>query len=219
MHPDAKIDKDQFDKMLLPRFLDYVDMYSAHNQYFYPWFKTDVAPRDVSYNWLYTLESNYINGPLKLEWNNSAFRNSISQLWIIDEHNGKVINLSDVEEYAFNFKGKHQFSVHYTENKSALPVPYLLNLGEPFPNPTDGLAQITVSLPEGNHEYEILLELLDINGRQVEVLTEGIYTPGVHTFQTDGTVINDLQNGVYLYRLSFKNSSIKPGLKKLVINK
>ena len=217
MHPEAQLSKDGYDKMSLPRLNNYTDMTTNHDDYFYHHFSTDVIPTHNKGTWLFTLSSNVLNGSSRLNWDNSEMVTSSSVLWLIDESNGQVINMNVVDNYSFNFSSDSQFSIHLTSGPLDFPTPVLLNLGDPFPNPTDGLTKITVSLPELEHNHSIELSLLDLNGRLVKSIVNGVYAPGVYVFNTSEEVIKSLKDGVYFYKMSFQNSDNRPVYKKLVV--
>ncbi|MCX7651232.1 MAG: agmatine deiminase family protein [Flavobacteriales bacterium] len=64
-----------------------------------------------------------------------------------------------------------------------------------FPNPSDGLVCIPVHALASMHG---ILELLDLNGRQVRLIHKGNFAQGLYRYYTD---VSDLGAGTYLLRL------------------
>ncbi len=219
MHPEAMISKDKFDRTVLPRFFNYLEMTTKHEDYFFPWFSKDIVPSREESSWLFELSSNYVDGATVLKWNNGSIQNTTRQLWLIDEESGNVINMNSISSYSFDMSSKHSFSVHLSKDASVLPIPFTLNMGDPYPNPTNELSTVSVLLPQGKESYEVELTIFDLQGQKVGTIASGSFVPGVYSFTTELSEFDNIKNGVYLYRLSVENSSIKPRYKKLVINK
>ncbi len=78
---------------------------------------------------------------------------------------------------------------------SAPPVPRLFRVGEPYPNPFNGMFRLPVTLPA---DGRLSLALFDLNGRRT---TAGISAPrraGFHTFTMDA---GPLPSGLYILRV------------------
>lgn len=69
------------------------------------------------------------------------------------------------------------------------------SLSQNIPNPFSNLTQINYVLPEDGY---VKLEVLDIVGRQIAVLSDGQEVAGSHYYTLSG---NSLPNGVYFYRM------------------
>jgi hypothetical protein len=69
-----------------------------------------------------------------------------------------------------------------------------------YPNPFNPSTTIPFHLPE---QAEVRITIYDILGRQVRILIQGEWSPGVHTIQWDGkdTFGQQTASGVYLYRI------------------
>lgn len=217
MHPEAHIDKDKYDKVVLPRFINYLEMYTRHEDYFYPWFSTDIVPSTDKQSWLFTMESNFIGGGAVINWDNTDIMNSKSSLWLIDEEEGTIIDMKSTDNYRTNINGSHRFSIHYNTTGDQ-PIPYLMQMTSPFPNPSNGLSTVRISLPEHESSYNINLQVLDLKGNLIKEVINGTVEPGVHEFTTDFNTNGQIHNGVYFYRLILDNTS-SPIYKKLVLTK
>ena len=84
-------------------------------------------------------------------------------------------------------------------------------LSQNYPNPFNPETTISFSIPNVS---EISLTIYDINGRVVDVLAQGVYTPGVHSFIWDGMTLSGeiVPSGVYLYKLITPNQSFSKHL-------
>ena len=78
--------------------------------------------------------------------------------------------------------------------------PVSFELSQNYPNPFNPETTISFSIPNIS---EISLTIYDINGRVVDVITEGIYSPGVYSFIWNGMNLSGelVPSGVYLYKL------------------
>lgn len=72
-------------------------------------------------------------------------------------------------------------------------------LSQNYPNPFNPKTVIRYTLAENG---PVLLQVLDITGRLVETLVNGIQTAGIQSIPFNG---NDLKSGTYLYRLTTAN--------------
>jgi len=82
---------------------------------------------------------------------------------------------------------------------SSLPTEFRLE--QNYPNPFNGATEIRFSL---SHTSDVHLEVFDITGRSVTVLTHGSLSAGNHSVSWDGTSADGTptSSGIYLYRLT-----------------
>ena len=87
--------------------------------------------------------------------------------------------------------------VTHTADRGTRPE-FMLNA--PWPNPTDGAAQVTYSLSEPDR---VRLEVYDLLNRHIVTLQDGQLRPGVHNAQWDGRTVHGswASPGVYVWRL------------------
>jgi len=81
-------------------------------------------------------------------------------------------------------------------------APAILLLSAPAPNPTTAGASIAYSLPSAGPAR---LEVIDLQGRRVAVLTDGVAGAGMHRMEWDGRNADGrrVDSGVYWVRLAF----------------
>lgn len=70
-----------------------------------------------------------------------------------------------------------------------------------FPNPCNEYTNINFTLP---YKSNVKLEILDVTGRVVKVVTEKPYAAGIHEIK----VTTDFAEGVYYYKLTVGNKSV-----------
>ncbi|MEP0546416.1 MAG: T9SS type A sorting domain-containing protein, partial [Rhodothermales bacterium] len=75
-------------------------------------------------------------------------------------------------------------------------TPYTFALGQNYPNPFNASTAIDIELPEA---AEVRLEVFNMLGQRVQVLADGSYEAGPHSFRFDA---NGLASGTYLYRIT-----------------
>ncbi len=216
MHEQAQASKDQFDKLVVPRFENYLEMYTSDNDYFYPKFSHDIKSQATEQVWIYDLESNHISGLTELTWDPE--RDGNGRLWLVDETNGKITEMSNANSYSFAMNGHHQFSIHYSEDPNYQVVPTRLALGDIYPNPVNASAQIPLLLPKQSETYDLSLNLYNLNGQLIKNIASGIYSAGIYVFDINIEDL-DLKDGMYFYGVTFKNTDQTPRQKKIIIKR
>ncbi len=81
-------------------------------------------------------------------------------------------------------------------NESELGIPTEFYLSDNYPNPFNPSTTIEFGLPQAAH---VTITMYDINGRQVQLITDRQLAPGVHRERID---MGTLPSGVYLYRMT-----------------
>lgn len=98
-----------------------------------------------------------------------------------------------------------------TINESVKPDLYL---SQNTPNPMSNYSKIQFSLPKDSYAE---INLYNMAGQNLGVLTSGKFTKGQHTFNWDGTLKGKkLSNGTYIYDLQYKGKRV---FRKLIIVK
>jgi hypothetical protein len=74
-----------------------------------------------------------------------------------------------------------------------------------WPNPARGTPRFTIALPEA---VPVHLGLLDVQGREVVVLADGVFAPGRHTFDWSAGAPAQVTPGLYFVRLTVPGRSL-----------
>lgn len=216
MHKKAASGKDGLDRRPVPRFFDYIDMFTkatANSA-----LSRDIRPTQNQDSWLYHLESNILSGQQTISWDQQMIANSNAQVWLIDESNGTQINMGEESSYGFAFNGNHQFSLHYSTDPSSTIAGYNLQIGDPYPNPASNVTNLGISLPRGQEQYDVEVVIHDFAGRIVGRRETESLAPGYHEIQTDLSKLN-LKDGIYYYTIHVANSNIPAITKKFIFRK
>ncbi len=90
------------------------------------------------------------------------------------------------------------------------PLPDRIGLLEPYPNPFNSRINIRYALPEAS---PVKVEICDIRGRIIEILSSGTSRAGNHTAVWDGSGAG---SGLYLVRLTTPGKTLS---KKILLVK
>jgi hypothetical protein len=109
--------------------------------------------------------------------------------WQYNGQDGDAVAIDQVGVYRDKVTGVEQL----IETKP--PMPTTIALSNVYPNPFNPVAHIEFSLPAAAHAY---LAVYDINGRQVDVLRDKKFSPGIYRVDWDAST---LPSGTYFIRL------------------
>ena len=218
MHPEASMLKDKYDEMAVPRFMVYTDLSTTHDDYFYPWFATDVVPTSTTYTWSFTVASNERHATTLLKWNQAVLQNKEAKLYLLDKSSGNLIDMKLAGSHTVDLSNRDfKFDIYFIAGDDPL-LPNDLLLGTAYPNPANTHTTIPLVLPYSLGDTKINLSIYNINGKLVKILADGVYAPGVYDFTWNvngGT--QQSTSGMFIYQLQISNSSIPPIQKKLII--
>ena len=217
MHPDARLLKDEFDKMAVPRFIFYSDLYVTHKEFFYPKFSRDIVPTKKSHSWVFKLASNKTEGISSLAWDHRDLGTNGAQLILLNRQTGQSIDMKEVGSYAVDLINKElEFEILYSSDPDAVIIPDQDILGNAYPNPARSGTVIPLAITE-NVAENVRLTILDINGKRVKTLINGKLEAGFHAIEWD--LSTDVPGavsakGLYFYRLEMDEEIMQ---KKLLV--
>jgi Fibronectin type III domain len=199
MHPEASLSNDQFDEMVVPRFINYVEFYTTHTDFFYPWFTKDVVPSAKSHSWDFGFESN-LGGITELQWDNEGLGTNDAKLILFDPHAGVLVDMKKSDHYRFEPVKGQTLSMYYGASEKELS-PDINALGAAWPNPFS--TETNISFVVKNKESKVVLSVIDMLGKSIYRVVDGVYDAGIYTEKWEGT---DLTNqavapGLYILRL------------------
>jgi hypothetical protein len=87
------------------------------------------------------------------------------------------------------------------EDPGGLALPATYQLSQNHPNPFDGETTIPYALPEPSH---VVVEIYNLRGQRVRLLTDAVQQPGYHFVRWDGTDASgtEVGSGVYLCKMT-----------------
>jgi hypothetical protein len=205
MHTDARIGKDYFDDVAMPRLPEYIDLNFDHPEYFIPRFNKDVVPLNDTYAWDFTVNKVSREAMTTITWDNSSFGDNDKVLFLIDKARNAVIDMREVSTYQFYMESKYDFRVVFGSVYAIdeILIPEQVALGQNYPNPFNAKTIIPLALPAANENYNIELVVINQLGQLVKELYTGDLAEGYHEFEWDRTNQEGRQvkAGLYLYQL------------------
>ncbi len=218
MSPEASVSFDEHDDATPPRFFDYLELSFDHPEHFTKRFSRDVVPTQKEFTWEFSVNSN-LEGPAELTWDNTLFGENEKELFLLDVQNQGLVNMREVNRFAFNPAEFSKFKLFFGTNLKAKITPATVVLGKAYPNPTTGMTTISFALPDQATGYQVNLDVYDNLGRKINTIINGSFKPGFYNSEWDASV-GSLSNGIYTYRLAVSSSTgseVQSG--KIVIKK
>jgi plasmid stability protein len=198
MNENATDGKDNFDQVTPPRFLDYVEMNSRHNDFPYN-ISRDVVDHQNEYVWEFKIESNS-SDPIILKWDQTIVASRVGQLVLIDKSRNIVLDMAKLDSYSA--QPDASILIQYTQDQ--LIEVSMMELGKPYPNPF----QHGITIPYNFSSDQLLtgeFEVRDLSGQLVNhseiKITNG--SSGIYSISWDGTTSNGdkINPGMYLYQI------------------
>jgi hypothetical protein len=212
MHPKAKAERDDFDRVGLPKILHYMQVNFAHPEHFSGNFTKDIVPIGESKIWEFAVETNLEAQEAELHWENYFQNAPNKQLLLYDTEAEKIIDMKGLSYYKFYLSKERKFKVYYgdagfiRENLKPERISVLANT----PNPFSEYTRISFALPQSLNNYQVDVLIFDINGKQVAQLGGKTYESGFYQLEWDGTngFGKRLPSGVYIARTHINSSRV-----------
>jgi hypothetical protein len=218
MHNNAKDVLDSKDEFNLPRFLDYIDL--KHNIMANGYYVAkNVVAMHKEFQWAFDIESNLLIEGMNIQWElpKSENFNSMNELMLWDPSSSKLIDMKNTNQYQLrNSDGKKMKIIYGSSDYiNELIEVSTLHVSDPYPNPTSGILNIQLFVPEDEADSELLLELIDLKGSLVNTNKVKLNNSGQQTVEWNvtETSVGNL-SGVYMLRISSSKNSIN---KKIVL--
>jgi|GEM_PF-3848059 len=208
----ANLLKDRLDKMAPPRVGEYLEIYTKHSDYFYPWFTKDVVPSQENYIWDFTLATSSPDEITTLSWDNTYFGENDKELYLYLVETGRIVNMREQQNVSFKAQSQSNIKIFYG-NKGFIDyelIPESNFIGKPYPNPVRNI----INLPLSIKRKSILdVYIIDLQGREVFAKKGLSYAQGFHTLSFE---IRDLVKGIYLHRTVITDLT---GIKRITTEK
>ena len=121
----------------------------------------------------------------------------------------KIVDLSSPSNHkSFDFEAVAGKTTGITENNEKIPVKF--NLAQNYPNPFNPATKIEFGITE---ESRVKIEVFNILGEKVTILTDKFLTPGTYTVDFSA---QNLPSGVYFYKLTANNYT---KVRKMILEK
>jgi len=202
MHPEAKIEKDYFDKSAFPRFVYYVEAIFKHPQ---ANITRDIVPTSESYIWEFDVNTNMDSEFTVLEWDNTNFGNNEKEIYLYDQSRQRIVDMREQSSYQFSTVPTSSFQIHYgyREDIEENLLPARISLGPGYPNPATSQITIPFTLPENEGLYNVSLVVYDLIGNEIRELLNNRLGGGFHeiVWDLDNDKGNTTSSGVYVIQL------------------
>lgn len=207
MHPEADLLIDEYDDFVAPRFINYLEFYANHENFFTRKFSRDVVPTSNSYTWTIEVESNNNNDPITLSWDNQGFGMNEAELLMLDISHNILVNMRLNNSYTFKPGDKNLFKFFYGSNSNEIR-PDISTVGNAYPNPF--VTQTTIPFLTSDDVSEVTIEILDVMGKPVNRIINDVFKKGIYQATWNGEDESGVAvaSGIYFYRTKINNRSM-----------
>lgn len=215
MNPGAVVGVDQFDDFNPPRWLEYAEMSFAHPEHFLKASTRDIVPSKTEYDWTFTVNTN-VSEIAELKWDNTRFGFNSKELVLFDVNRETLIDMRELSSYSFDPKKSSTFKIYYGDDLKSKIKPIGISLGDAFPNPSNNnKVTIPFTLPEGQAEYHVTIDVYDIMGQKISTLVNQSLASGFYTTQWEPG--QEMNAGLYMYRMTTCNRTSSVLTKKIIV--
>jgi hypothetical protein len=214
MHPDANDQNDKYDDFTLPRFVDYLEL-NYNKKLYGSAFTKDIVPTSAEHVWEFEVASNISNQTIQLQWDNSYFGSSDTQLVLWDVEQQRAIDMKNETSYTFERNQSGSFKIFFGNDSfvKSETMPYKPVFHSASPVPSSGNVTFAFSVPESNGQ-NTNLTVYNLMGQKMANLVDRTldagYQQAVWNIE-DGT---KPAAGVYISVLKFGDTILQ---KRLVI--
>jgi hypothetical protein len=203
MHPDAKFERDNFDRIGVP-FLQGMGFFElqVHNNGEAKPFTRDIVPAQDAYTWRINIH-NDDPGLLTMQWDNTEFGNNDKQLFLFNPRTQEAVNmrkksavqLGDDTENIVIMYGSQAYIEEELKRET-------LTFAPAFPNPSTEKISIPMYIPESAWGTPVKISIFNAQGQLLSHVVDKSLPHGNHTFEWTAT-----QTGLYLLRLTAGNKT------------
>jgi hypothetical protein len=210
MHPDAKVQKDGFDDLNPPRFMDYLEMNFPHPEHDLGAFCRDIVPTQEKFNWTFNVDASATTATV-LQWDNAMGESNL-ELYLHDVANGRLVNMRSENSYTVSKLGG-EFKIYFGHNVLEEIRPETETVSKVFPNPLSirsGTAlTIPFALPGNNDAYKVHVDIVNAKGQVVNTILDKTLSSGFYeaTWNGQDGKGESCAAGLYVYRLSMRKGA------------
>lgn len=193
---------DKYDEVVLPKWLEYLEIAFLHPGEKFGKYNKDVTLLKDSNLWEFDVSSSS-NGPSILEW--GAYESQVTNLKLYDVQNGIVIDMTAQSSYQFDLNETARFKILYSTDPNETFDFDQITLLDPYPNPFEHAFTLPLYVPKSNKEQSIQVNLIDINGRVVWSGEQAETNGGAHIIKIERPV--GLKSGLYFVKATLFSPS------------
>ncbi|MFN9501774.1 MAG: FG-GAP-like repeat-containing protein [Chryseotalea sp.] len=196
MHKQSNTLFDELDDFNPPGIGSPLHLSFQHPEHFMQVFARDVVSTASTKTWEFTAHAQE-GVTAELTWNTSLLTIPGKQLFLLDVNKQELVNMTQENNYTFLAEKNNSFRIYYGTDIEKDILPEKIFLSALTPNPTQGSTRIQFTLPDKLGPAHVSLEVIDMMGRKISILKQGVYAPGFYTEQYDAT---HLTHGLYTVR-------------------
>jgi hypothetical protein len=200
MNPLAFSGPDRYDNFNPPRFLDIPEVNFVNSDFPGTTFSNDMVKSADNYTWQFT-PAGSLGKSAQLNWNPGILTNSSKQLFMLDEEQVKIIDMTTVCSYEFVLTSASRFRIFYGTNIADKVTSLGILASAPYPNPlaNDNKTNMNLALPESSSDYSVNLQIFNGQGDLIGSINKSL-SSGIHPLEF--TLAGSLGAGIYIYKLS-----------------
>jgi hypothetical protein len=198
MHPNANIGEDQFDNFNIPAFINAPELQFSEKETPTIVYSTDVVNTQQRFVWRFKPIG--VEGQeTQLSWNDGITLGE-QQLYLYDEENLSIIDMSQVSSYTFRLSRSSSFKIYFGKDALHSIASEKVHISGPYPNPVSegDLLTFKMMLPPIADQYSVFLQVFTLQGvtlhKSVKKLTGGLQ-------RLEIGMNSDLPEGTYLYQV------------------
>ncbi len=181
MHPNATLKgKDQFDEVSvpLPQGLGFFELGSAHPELLTD-FNRDIVPSQKEFTWEFSVKNESADA-IELTWRNDFFGSNEKKLFLINLTTLETVDMRLQNHFLITAETQ-KIRIVFGEDEyiKKEAESYLPLIGVPYPIPARTVLNIPFRISEGQKK-QVLINVLDTQGRQVAMLENTEYNSGVY---------------------------------------
>ena len=208
MHEQAQPSADRMDDYTPPRLSDYVEINFTHPEFFLSDFAVDIVPTATEHIWPLEVSTSFKGKTHTLVWETMVPSAQGSQLFLVDNTSGQVVDMEKKTSYSFTAGDTHSLEILWGSEEMLaqhLGDAYV-SIGSPYPNPVERALRIPVY---ASSEETIVVRMFDAMG-QLVALKEYSLSMGTHELEWEMKQTGQ-KNGMYLYEVSTPGKLLSRG--------
>lgn len=216
MHPDAKEGIDQYDLSSAPRFIKHLDYHFA------PTSTSEMQTGQVvklsdSYSWDLTVNTNLEPGLASINWPTEKIGDN--SLVLFNTETQQLIDMKSNNSHEFYLTEHSKFRVYFNIPMEDI-APERTLLGNPYPNPSNGITRFPVILA-GSQVQDVEINVYNLVGTEVSKVFQGTLENGFHemVWNANDNLGNKVRAGIYIIQVTIKGKDqFMTFSRKVIIN-
>lgn len=206
MHPKATMGEDPFDNFNIPAFVNAPEVQFSRTETSKSIFSSDVVKTQAHFVWTFKPKGVGAH-KARLSWNEQIITGD-QQLFLLDEENLNIVDMSQVSYYDFNLSATSSFKIYYGKDAIHSITSEKIQISEPHPNPvsTDNLVTFKMALPQTVDPYSVQIQVFNLQGITI-YKSEKKFAGGLRQLELE--LHSDLPAGTYLYQVVVSSPNLQ----------